>query len=234
MSAATEKWIERLTIPAYRVGEAASYAQVSPSTVAAWHRSQVGSSEGLLSEKRSGDGLSFLQLIELAVVSEMRRIGIKMSEIKRARKHFASITGLQYPFAQLKFKTDGADILYEFEHESGKVAIDRLVTANRDGQMIWTEMLKSRLSEFDYGSGGAVIRWRLAGPSKEISIDPKLAFGAPQINGVRTRIVKDQWSSGETIQDIADDLDLTEQQVVEALLFEGAEASEPEIQRWIN
>src|SRR6056297_125527 len=104
-------WKSRLSIPSYRIGEAASYAKVSTQTVAAWHKSQSKLAKSVLGERTNGKGLSFLQLIEVAVVAEMRRSGVKLSEIKQARDYLVEKTGLDFPFAQLKFKTDGADIL---------------------------------------------------------------------------------------------------------------------------
>lgn len=230
----SEFWKKRLTIPSYRVGEAASYAKVSPQTVAAWHRVKGQARRRPLSDKQKGSGLSFLQLIELAVVAEMTKAGVKLSEIDRARKYFKNTTGLEFPFAQLKFKTDGADILAEFEMPDGKKATDKLVAANHSGQLIWTEMLTRLLREFDYGPSGEVLRWKVAGEDKPVEIDPQISFGAPQIHGVRTAIIKSRWLGGEEIDDISDDFSISESDVIEALLFEGVSAENERISAWIN
>lgn len=232
--ASQEFWKQRLTIPAYRIGEAASYARISPQTVAAWHRHRYANAHAPLSEKEDREGLSFLQLIELAVVAEMRRLGVKLAEIARARDYLKRKTGLDYPFAMLKFKTDGADILHDVEISLGKTVTDKLLASNHSGQYVWTEMLKNRFREFDYGESDAVMRWKVAGPEKDISIDPKLAFGAPQVSGVRTTAIKSRWTSGEEADEIAEDFGISVHQVVEALIFEGMESSGPRISKWIN
>lgn len=55
--AQAELWKRRLFVPNYQVREAARYAQVSPATVAAWHKR-------MLSDKDKNAELSYLQLIE--------------------------------------------------------------------------------------------------------------------------------------------------------------------------
>lgn len=229
---ADQLWKKRLGIPAYRVGEAASYACLSPQTVAAWHKKKT--KPPVLSERSERQGLSFLQLIELAVVSEMRKLGVKLSEIDHARRYFKETTGLDHPFAQLKFKTDGADIFSDIAGPLGTVIEGKLIAANHGGQFVWREMLSSRFKEFNYDDDGSVIAWKVAGIDKDISIDPKLAFGAPQICGIRTALLKSRWMSGEEVDEIAEDFSLTTQQVMEALLFEGLEPGEPRLARWMN
>ncbi len=229
-----QMWKDRLIIPSYRIGEAASYAKISPQTVAAWHKKKGAKSSSVLSSRKAKEGLSFLQLIEVAVVAEMRKLGVKLPEIERARKYFKETTGLDYPFAQLRFKTDGADVLSDIEGAVGRVLTDKVLAANHQGQYIWTEMLSSRFKEFNYDDEGAVIAWKVAGEDKQIEIDPRLAFGAPQIRGVKTSIIKSRWASGEEVDEIAEDFSLSELQVVDALLFEGMEGSDPRIARWLN
>lgn len=233
-TAHTDFWRSRLTIPAYRVGEAASYVRTSPQTVAAWHRRSHVARSVVVSDKEKGEGLSFLQLIEVAVVAEMRRVGVKLGEIARARDYFVKTTGLIYPFAQLKFKTDGADVLKDDDIPISDDAVERMISANHNGQYIWTGVLSVRLTEFNYDESGSVETWRVAGSQKPVIIDPRVAFGAPQIKGVRTRSVKAHWLGGLEVDEIADDYSISKGEVVEALLFEGIFRENPRIVKWIN
>jgi hypothetical protein len=61
-----QPWKRRLFIPNYQVGEAARYAGIDPQTVAAWHKR-------MLSKREKRAELSYLQLIELAVVAAARK-----------------------------------------------------------------------------------------------------------------------------------------------------------------
>jgi uncharacterized protein (DUF433 family) len=234
MSVHTDQlWKSRLSLPAYQVGEAAAYARVSPSTVSAWHK-RATSDQSVVGGKSKGVGLSFHQLIELAVVAEMRREGIKLAEIARAREYFEDTTGLAHPFAQLRFKTDGADILHDFVGTDGKTVDDTLIAANHSGQHVWRDMLAKRLRQFNYDQSGSVIQWKVAGEDKPILIDPRLAFGSPQVDGVKTNLIKLRFSAGEEIDEIADDFSLDESSVFEALIFEGIDRGETRLSKWIN
>lgn len=227
-------WKHRLTIPAYRVGEAASYAGVKPQTVSAWHRLKKDGQRRTLSAKEQGVGLSFLQLIELAIVADMRSNGVKLKEIERARSYFIKTTGLEYPFAQLKFKNDGADILADFETSDGRIAKGKLVAANHQGQLVWSDIIAKRFQEFDYGEHGEVLKWRVAGVDKPIEIDPRLSFGAPQVDGIRTAILKSRWVGGEEVDELADDFSISESAVLEALFFEGIISENKRLSKWIH
>ncbi len=230
----SEFWKSRLAIPAYRVGEAASYAHISPQTVAAWHKSTGSDGAALLGVKEKGSGLSFLQLIEIAVVAEMRRAGLKLGEIARARKFLTKSFGLDFPFAQIRFKTDGVEVLLDRDTPLDQDDVVKLISANYGGQLVWRDFLAERLQEFNYDDSGAVSVWHVAGRQKPIKIDPKIAFGSPQVSGVRTAIIRDRWLSGSEVDEVSDDFGISEFEAIEALLFEGVQRENSRLAKWIN
>jgi uncharacterized protein (DUF433 family) len=234
VTAHADMWRERLRLPAYKVGEAAFYTHISPNTVAAWTKTYEKTGLGVVSSRAPRQGLSYLQLIEVAVVAAMRSEGVKLDEIRRARTYFAATLDLEFPFAQAKFKTDGVDILLDMEGRNGQVARDKLLAANHSGQMIWSDMLRKRLSEFNYDRDGGVGSWKVNGLTSEIVIDPKVSFGAPTIHGIPTWVIKDRWSLGEGLGDISDDFSLTPTSVIEALKFEGLEVDRSRPNLWVN
>lgn len=234
MTALADMWRERVRLPAYKVGEAAFYTHISPSTVAAWTKTYDDRTRDVVSPRSARKGLSYLQLIEVAIVAAMRNEGVKLAEIRRARSYFASALGLDFPFAEAKFKTDGVDILLDMEGRDGKIVRDKLLAANHGGQMIWSDMLRKRLSEFNYDRKGGVGSWKVNGIESEIVIDPKISFGAPSILGVPTWVIKDRWRVGEGLGDIADDFSISQDQVAEALKFEGLEVDRSRPNLWVN
>jgi uncharacterized protein (DUF433 family) len=229
----TELWRERLHLPAYRLGEAATYSKVSPQTVVDWER-QYNSRSAVLSRRASREGLSFLQLIELAVVAEMRRLGVSLKDIRDAREYLSTRWGVEYPFAVLRFKSDGVDILMDRDWGTNNALNDKLLTANRHGQYIWPFAVATRLMEFNYGRDGHVDAWRVNGINSEIEITPKLAFGAPQIRGVATAAIRQRWEEGFSTEDIADDLEIPVELIEEALKFEGQDITVPRGVTWRN
>jgi len=120
-------------------------------------------------------------------------------------------------------------------HHFREGQIEKLISANNGGQYVWRDLLSKRLTEFNYDEEtGAVSVWKVAGADKPILIDPKIAFGAPQIHGVKTAVLKAHWLSGEEVSDLADDFDLTQQEIVHALTFEGIQRESPRLSKWIN
>jgi DNA-binding transcriptional MerR regulator len=80
-----EPWRRGLTLPSYQIGEAARYAGISPQTVTAWH----GGDKATLTTKDQRAALSYLQLIEVAVVAAFRKAGVTLKEIRAAREYVA-------------------------------------------------------------------------------------------------------------------------------------------------
>lgn len=209
------------------------YARISPQTIVSWERRR-NSALPVLNDRSGNSGLSFLQLIEIAVVAAMRNEGMKLSEIRSAREYICEKTNLKYPFAQLKFKADGVDIFLEYDGGDADTVKEKLLSANRRGQLVWSLALSNRLREFGYGSSGEVESWRVNGIDSPIEISPRVSFGAPSINGVATVAIKRRWADGYSIGDIADDLSLEPMHVEEALKFERLEIDRGRASHWVN
>lgn len=221
MTAKNELWRDRQVLPAYRVGEAASIVGISPQQVAYWEKS--GGDAKALSDRKARAGISYLQLIEISVVVTMRASGIKLANIRDARAYFARAFELEFPFAQAKFKIDGAEILQDIEGRDGKILKDKLLSASANGQMVWSEMLQGRFQQFDYSDNGLVVRFYPSKSDRKIVVDPAVSFGSPCVAGTPTWVIKQRWASGENVADISDDFDITSDDVVSALKFEGLE-----------
>ena len=134
-------WRKRLSLPNYLVGEAARYTHVHANTVVAWHKIE----QKILSPKEKRARLSYLQLIELAVVAAFRKAKFPLSEIRAAREYVQKEFKSTYPFAEFKFKRYGRSL---FTEDSNKKALFRLFKANAGGQLAWDELIGPVLEEF--------------------------------------------------------------------------------------
>jgi uncharacterized protein (DUF433 family)/DNA-binding transcriptional MerR regulator len=210
-----QPWRRRLVLPAYQIKEAANYAQVSPQTVVAWHKIEAA----LLKEREQRASLSYLQLIEVAVVAAFRKAGVQMKNIRKARNWAAHQLKSEYPFAEYKFK-ENAKHLY-LDSQQIDVKDNTVVQADAEGQLEWASII-GRLNEFEYEKQGIVLQWHVAGKSSPIIIDPRISFGSPAIKGVPTWVLRGRFDAGESDVDIADDFGLKKDEVREALRFEGA------------
>jgi uncharacterized protein (DUF433 family) len=226
----TEPWRRRLRLPAYSLTDAARYARVHPNTVRYWYYGRA-ESEGrhrarpTLSEKERGVSLTYLQLIEVAVVSAMREY-VSLKEIQRTHDYMAQTLGSEFPFAEYRFKTDGIHLLLTLDQVEPVPHVNALIQTNRAGQELWAEFMRERLDEFVYeGDNGLAIQWKVGGRGSDVIIDPRVSFGAPMVRGVPTFAVRGRYMAGEEIADIQDDFGLEESEVRDALKFEGIEAT---------
>jgi uncharacterized protein (DUF433 family) len=229
-----ELWKDRLHVPAYSVREAARYAGTSVQTINNWQHLS-GNRTGVLGHRDRGKALSYMQLIELGVVSAMRKAKVPLKAIRQARDYLATNFGSQFPFAEYRFKTSGKDLLVESE-ALDKSDKNKLIAVSENGQYAWKEILQQLLHEFDYSAedNGSVVRWRVAGRERPIVIDPKLAFGRPCVDGVQTTVLRERWNSGETVDDLADDFGLDKSLVVSALRFERVDTDPNRKSSWVH
>jgi len=210
-----EPWRRRLFLPNYQIAEAARYAGISPQTVVAWHKQD----KTTLSTKEKREALTYMQLIEVAVVAAFRKAGISLNEIRAAREYVKNELKAEHPFAEFRFKSEGKNLWMDYEQIEGEKGKEKLLKANQAGQLAWSHII-GRLEQFEYEHEGIVIRWRLAGPSSPIVIDPRFSFGTPTVRGTPTWVIKGRYDAGESDTDIAEDFGLSRDDVREALNFE--------------
>ena len=211
----SQEWMARLFLPAYQVGAAAAYAGVTSHTVRNWQK--AGRTGNALAHRHPGSSLSYMQLQELAIVSAMRKLGVKLAAIKTARQYLGSLLATEFPFADERVKSDGQDNLL-LGNELPRNPADTLIVANRGGQLAWSEIIGRRFSEFEYEKGLA-LKWHMSGDGRVV-IDPRVSFGAPTVRGVPTWALRGREAAGERLEDIAEDFGITTAEVKTALEFE--------------
>ena len=166
--------------------------------------------------------LSYMELIEVAVVAAFRRAGIKLRDIKAARDWLATSFKSEYPFAEFEFKRRGKDLLADYEKIDKKKGKGKFIAPSKGGQLVWGDIVGDLLSDFEYDKKIA-LKWHVIGKSEPIIIDPRVSFGAPNVLGVPTWVLKGRWEAGKFILEIADDFDLKPPLVADALRFEGVD-----------
>jgi len=214
-------WKRRLYLPTYAVKDAARLAKANSRTVSYWHF-RGGSLGPALPGRVRRQPLSYLQLIEVAFVSTFRNFGVSLQRIRKARDYFGQRFDTEYPFAELRLKTDGHHVLMDMLEVEPDGELNRLIVGDAHGQLAWEKLVADRFAEFDYENDLTVV-WHVAGRSSQIKIDPRIVFGTPNINGVPTRSLRGRSLAGEQVADIAEDFGLDETDVKQALAFEGVQ-----------
>jgi uncharacterized protein (DUF433 family) len=214
-----EPWRRRLFLPAYTVADAARYAKTKPQTVSYWHFGGPNVGPALPGREHRRP-LSYLELIEAAFVSTFRRLGLSLQKIRRAREYAAQALNSEFPFAEYKWKTEGQHMLLDLWRIEPDSEAKQLILGDVYGQVTWQGMVGDRFAEFDYEDELALI-WHVAGRQSRVTIDPRVAFGAPMVSGIATWVLKGRWKAGECIEDIEEDFTLDKSEIVQGLQFEG-------------
>lgn len=231
---AHQLWVQRLTIPAYRVAEAARYADTSTQTINNWQKIREAH-RAVIGPRARRASLSYLQLIEVGVVAAMRKSGVKLTKIRNTREYLARKFASDFPFAEYRFKHNGRDLFVSEDQFVSEGDKDKLVVVSESGQLAWNQILSRLLSEFEYDEElEKAVSWKVDGEHSPIRIDPRIAFGAPQVNGIPTWALRERWNSGESLADIADDYCLEKQLVSTALRFEGVEIDPDRPNLWVH
>lgn len=174
---------------------------------------------------RDGKLLSFVNLIEAHVLRGLRtKHEFTMQHVKKALKELGRYQSPTHPLAFEDFLTDGADLFVE--------RFGRLINLNRAGQIAMRETFIAHLRRIERaGTDGPVlffpfIRSEDVEGSRTVSISPKVVFGRPVIAGTRitTAEIASRVNAGETLEKVAEDFDLTPQQITDAILFEQQES----------
>jgi uncharacterized protein (DUF433 family) len=229
----SDLWRERLTAPAYQVGEAARYARTTAKTIGNWQRLR-GEHHGAIAPRGIRMAISYLQLIEIGVVAAMRKSGVTLPKIRQSREYLRTEFNSEFPFSHYRLKTDGKMLFMDYDQI---VASDKgkLLSLNEHGQLAWNEILSALLQEFEYDPDiGMVLRWKVDGIDSPVRLDPRISFGAPQVNGIATWVLSSRWESGESLSDIASDYELSPQLVSAALRFEGIQIDPDRANQWTH
>jgi uncharacterized protein (DUF433 family) len=216
-------------IPAYAIALAAHCLQLPPATVRSWVLGRSYPTDSgprqfppLIRLADPDDHLlSFLNLVELHVLSAIRRDHqVKIRQVRKAITFLSSTLGSDHPLADQQMLTNGKDIFIEKYGE--------LICCNQEGQMNMKSVLGVFLKRIERNKQGLPVRLypfvsnRLDEQVGFVSIDPRVRFGRPCIagTGIPTAIVAERHKAGDLIQDLAKDYGRSPREIEEAIRYE--------------
>ena len=207
----------RIELPAYPVNDVARYVGRAPQVVGQW---TSGRTAVTAHPRPSGQPLSYLQLVESSMITVFRGLGVSLQRVRKAHLYLRDTFEVEHPFAQLELKTDGAHVIKLIDDP--ELSTEPVLIADEHGQEAWGELIAGRLDEFDYAQSGIASRWWLRGRKRQIVIDPNVSFGMPSIErtGVATWAVAGRVNSGESVRSVAEDFQISETEVQDAVDFE--------------
>lgn len=220
---------EHVAVPLYTVSDAARYAHVARSTLKNWAEGYHAGRKSyppllVLPEKQPFDqtALSFENLIEAALIGHWRRRGIPLQRVRRAHSLAVEELG-EHPFARNRIYLDGIDLFVEAdratEGEGGRV----FTVLTQAGQRALGSIVADYLQFIDWQTGeGYAYQYRPPEGHNVVKLNPQIEFGLPNIHRVRTETILQRFLAQESVDEIANDFDLAENEVEQALRYEWA------------
>jgi uncharacterized protein (DUF433 family) len=160
-------------------------------------------------------GVSFTDLVEIVAIGRLKERDFSLTAIRRIVENCQQILGVPRPLTTLRFKTGGREIFVD----QGAVLLE---VGRRKGMRAWERVLRPYLETLDYREDGAARRWWPLGRHEPILVDPDYGFGLPVVahSGVRTEIILERFRAGDLDKQIADDFEVSAEEVQRALQFE--------------
>lgn len=208
-------------MPAYSPAEAAHYLDIPVSTVRYWSvgRDQI---QPLIEPAQHGPLiLSFANLVELHVLSAIRRKHlISMPKVRKTLDYVQRELGLTRPLADQQFQTDGVNLFVDhYAH---------LINASEQGQMAMKEWIGAALVRVEWDTAGQPVRLfpytrkEPADSAGLIMIDPSVSGGRAVIRGTRiaVEVIAERYKAGESISELAQDYGRAPDEIEEAIRCE--------------
>lgn len=216
--------------PLYTVGEAARLLEIPGGTLRRWLDGVSGGAatyEPVIRRMRTGSGeVTWAEFIEAGFLREYRRTRVSLQRLRRFIDDMRQWEGVEYPLAQLKPLVDRPtkSLLTELEQLQRKAELppELCLVGSPGGQLVWRAPMKAFLEkvEFDRHDGTAV-RMHPLGQGSPITIDPRVAFGIPQVKGVRTETIAEAVANeDQTEADVAAGFGLSVEDVQAAIRWE--------------
>lgn len=154
--------------------------------------------------------IPFVGVVEAHVLRMLRHdLGLSMPKVREAALAVRGEFDTPYALATKRVATDGAEIFIEYA--SGEIA------RARDGQRPFREVIDTHLRFIEWGEDGwpAAIRLQQYEDVAPVIIDPRFAWGQPVVeeNRVPIAAITEMWRAGDTMELIADEFELTREQV---------------------
>lgn len=217
--------------PSYSVTEAARYLKLAPATLRSWVAGRAyPKGEGLAHFRplirpatKRPPTLSFWNLIEAHVLRSLRTDhGVSMDALRKALN-----------YAEKALEIERLLLSPELRTGAGRLLLDRygqLIELSASGQIAMRRMFDEHLARVEWDKLKFPVRLypfsssSTPADTRPIAIDAQIAFGRPVVvsRGVSTGAIVERIDAGETAAALADDYDLSEREIEEAVLYERA------------
>lgn len=211
--------------PVYGIAEAAGLLRLRSDRARAWldgYDRQGTRYAPVIREQSTGDEVvTWGEFVELGYLREYRRKGVPLQRLRPVIDELRREFSTPYPLATAKPYIYGKELVLELQERNELPKAIAIVIATgqtialADGARRFLEKV-----EFDPQEQGDVRRLRPAGKTSPVMIDPLVRFGQPSVAGVATERLWELHDAGESVEEIADGYDLSQELIRAAVSYE--------------
>jgi uncharacterized protein (DUF433 family) len=175
----------------------------------------------LVEESGRDRHLNFLTLIEVFTIAELRNLGVGATTLRKNREELSRLHHTEFPFALEGLLVNGKNMLHELGNEV-------LLELGSNGQQAFEQILVPFCKRIDFDHHTRLAeRYFPLGVNRLVVVDPKHSFGRPVVFGtnITTENLFYLHTSGESPEDLANEYELSLNQVTAAIEFEGRKAA---------
>jgi uncharacterized protein (DUF433 family) len=210
--------------PLYSIGEASRLLAIDSRKLHRWL--EGGSVAGrpyppvIRTESTGSDEVTWAEFIEAGFLREYRARQVSLQQLRAVIDQLRSETGVKYPLAFHRPLVLSKELVLKmtFPEDLGK---ERLVVHRGPSwQTLWAEAVSVFLDKVDFDAEGLPLRLRPLGKESPLAIDPDVAFGIPQVGGIRTEVIAEAFAAGDDEEAIAESWSIGLDDVKAALRWE--------------
>jgi len=201
-------WPVPLDRPTYQMNEASRLLGLPDKTLRRWidgDRRFDTTIEPLIRPESTGSTeVTWGEFVEAFFLCQYRYRSLPMERLRPLIAALREALQTPYPLAQARpLYADGRQLLWREQQNHG-IGPDLFLVVQgsleKGYQLVLTEVATRFVSRVDFEppDTGGVAKWYPLGPDhKRIALDPRVSFGLPTINGIRTEALAELHAAGE-------------------------------------
>ena len=164
------------------------------------------------------------EFVETKLLAAYRDAGVAMLRMRPVVDGLRQRFQVRYPLAVIRpYLDEDLRVVYEVQEQAGLEDSMRLVVEANSGQYVLAPDVRRfrRIAVFEDVEGENIVaRFRPLGERRQVVIDPVRRFGSPVVRSTPTDVLAELVRAGEPVEWVAEQYDLTLDQVLDALEYE--------------
>jgi len=216
--------------PLYSYAEAARLLDLSPTTLRWWLEGSVRGGTAyppvIRSEPTGVDVVTWGEFVEARLLKGYRQKRVPLQKMRPFIEEMRAKLDVAYPLAHCRPLVDPArrKLVYDLQIETN-LPREMYLVEFEGGQTALAPPILQFLERVELDDDGVPIRYWPQGKDVPVVIDPSVAFGVPQIRGIRTELVAESIDAGESEATVASSWGLTPADVKAAVDWEHRKAA---------